>query len=1310
MRLIIIKVLEMENEHRLKKILDKLNEIEDKLNKLNERLGYIETYLKEKDAGYKPFKDTIQIEEGAPKEIELEKEMEVEKETVYLPVKLEEEKTDHRVIEEPAKEEEEKLVPIAPSYERVEVETTESETVTEGEIQPSSKVIWGDVDTDFSGEGRFADLESEPRDIELTIGSSLFQRLGILFIIVSSILATYWLYSAIILYLPLYVKVAIVSSFGVLVVLAGIKLSSSDLPRWYAEGLTSSGVAILFITTFISYYPFKIINITWASIAFLTILVTELFIAKKFNFKGLIIESLLGAILVGIIVAWNFPNYPYSQVYTVALFIIVFQRMPIDLKDDLKIMVISFLVIEFISVLQGFLIYSGSLVPHSTLQLVSLLSPAMIYWAFESREAVNRLTNQWISWLSILLNFIIFGSPVEFLVIIVSLHMLIAFLVHRFTNVNLPINSLFSDLFMSLLTWLIIAGRLEQSLLFTLDAIKLYSAYIGLIPLLVSVAKIKLEKKFYEHIDREPIGQPISFLLSTSFYVSIALISMIVGSIDRVYVAFLPLLIYVILKYIRVNDYYNNTIGSISYLLILIFIPINHIAVIASYIAFFMILLKFSGVQYVFEDPLSLVLLSFLTIIVQAKITVFDPSPLSVIPIYTYLCFLVFGVIRNYIRDEYVKSFGIFVVYIAHILPFLTIDFFRVYGVVSLITAYLISKLSGFTNRVNDYILNASLVFLMIYNLYTQLFIEILLYSAYITSLGLRTVTYKVKSLKFDQADFILTIGISFIPTYLISFSSNQFLIEMLLLSIVTINILNGFLSNNQLIQALSTYAYIGLSSLLIKGINILGLNIMYIIYFYVFLTYLSLNFITRNKGLTIANMLGYPAALILIYAQGFTFLIPIASMGIPYLIGFQTLSHGDVEEELGLMWFFSKIIFMLSTIASSLLVVRTYSLSIYGLNLLLLVYLSKRRVFNELESHLLPVMSSSILMFLEYYTPLVSPIILFTSIYANLALFTYTRWIKHSGKIVLFMFPYQLTYGYLTTFSTVPYIDISAIITLGLLAVLIALQKPNIMVAINNVIALSIIGFSQGSQIILSGLILVYIFSFWYAYHDKIPITLLTLIAPVGLFIYKGLIFPHLSAVLGLTYLISTVSYRRNIDESKLSPFDKIITMITTGPVTIGISFGLYYVTLILISLDVYFYSVIFMASLFIATFFIDFAFDVEQLSQYTLLASLGLIGCIIYKFGPQIETTIYIAIVAVLTIVFGILTDRSNTRKVGVLSMLGVSFKGVVDIFIYVTFSNLSIFLKIAIGFLLLGLVLLLTSYLYLKFYIPRKIKEKA
>jgi len=453
--------------------------------------------------------------------------------------------------------------------------------------------------------------------------------------------------------------------------------------------------------------------------------------------------------------------------------------------------------------------------------------------------------------------------------------------------------------------------------------------------------------------------------------------------------------------------------------------------------------------------------------------------------------------------------------------------------------------------------------------------------------------------------------------------------------------------------------------------------------------------------------MIGYPVAAMILLSQNISIFALIITIVVPILLNLQLIINRRELSIISASWKISKLIYIFSIFAASIIIIPNFNLVVYAVNLLSLIYLSKIGVLDDMESHILPIFSTIFIFVLEYYTFGVSPLIIFLAVYLNTILFYKTDWIRYSRTIVQFLFPYQITYGYYSIFSTVPYIDIIILATIAALAIIVPLCKTGIIISLNHVAALTILGYSQGNPIILSGLLLVYILAYSISSIRIHPIILLSLLVPTSIFIHNGQAYPILLALLGIFYLVIGTFYEYMLDEGKIKqPNYYILFDIFLLPVVIYvISYALFALTIMMYKLDLFTWSAGYLVSLFVLSFLIDFAEDIETLSHYTLFSSASIIFLIIYKYGVLIETTVLTSIVAIATILFGTLTDRSYTRKFGIFTMLITSIKGVADIFFYITISNLSIFLKIALGFLTLGIVLIATSYLYLKIYTVRK-----
>ncbi|MGQ4891348.1 MAG: hypothetical protein ACP6IP_02565 [Candidatus Njordarchaeia archaeon] len=1293
------KIADIEDVLRKEKILPSIPEVKKEVEKAfesveerkikyffrkvkKEKVRKLEEEKEKVEGGVPTLKEKVKAFAETPKEAlkEDEKREAISKEKIDVIEEPPREKVQEKPIYAPTIEQE---LPQSPQYEEPS-EEVESEYPEESEL----------------------DLQHKPRDLEFTIGTSIFQRLGLLFIIVSSVFVTYWVYSEIIVQLSIFVKVLVVLSFGLLITLIGVYFVTSSFPRWYGEGLTSSGIAIIFLTTLISYYHLKVMGFYETVALMSSAFLLDVFLANRFKLWGLIIESLGGAILVGFIVAWGFPNYPYSQMYAVVLFIFLFLRLQHEQRSNLKIMLASYSLIGVVSIIQRVALYLKALEPHYSLQLIATLTPIVIYLSYESQEGINRPLNSYVSMFLMVVNAVIFDLPTIYFVASAFLFMAASFIAHKISNPELDAKYFISEMLLYVLAWTFITAYIIARLTIYNFVENPLIAYSGLGFIFFEILKIKFERKKYAIRGEELFKAKFEELTFLIYFFGIG-IGIALGVFESNFVLFIPITIYLLMNLMGVDNSINNLLSFASYLMVLAALKtVNTYMLLISYLVLFSFYLyKRDWGSPEDLDVLSLLFVGFTSTGVVLRLALSDFKIFILAPLYLYTIYSIkenksHG--RDNIKERVFKIYPMIITYLLFITAIFAIPIYVIPLLVSVVFIYAAYNFYGETSNLNDYpALLMPFVLFYLNNVNYGMDVNLLASALFISSYTLRIFFYKHRGIKVEFYDFYITSAISASLIYLISAANNLLTISTAFV-LATLNILFGNVSKSQLHQALSNYVYVGLLTFVLSGLTLVNLKIVYLLYLYIFAIYLLENFFKFNEGLMDANMLGFPVALLIIVHEGSPILSLLVAILVPILIGYQlTTTKKELLEQFP-TYSLPKFVYYVSILAAPLLVQQIYSIPIYISNVFLLVYLSKLKVLNDFESTVITIYSNLYIFYLELIALGFISVIVLILIYLNFMIFLKTDWINFSKETALFLFPYQITYGYFSIFHSLPYINYVALATVAILAITVPYYKAGLFPAINYVAALTLIGFTQNDPVLVSTLLVIYIVTYSISALEDHPVLLLTLMIPLAIFTYFNQVFPPIMAVYGIDYIFVGTLYNYIKEGAEKDSRWKALLDIFANPLwNVSLAYGLFIYTIIIYGLDVVIWSATFFAAVFAISFIVDFAEDFKFVSHYAFISSLALTVLVIYQFGLKIETTAFVSLVAVITIFSGALTDRSQNRKLGVLTLLAASFKGVADIFNYLTSSNISVFLKIALGFLAIGFLLLATSYLYLKVY---------
>ena len=107
------------------------------------------------------------------------------------------------------------------------------------------------------------------------------------------------------------------------------------------------------------------------------------------------------------------------------------------------------------------------------------------------------------------------------------------------------------------------------------------------------------------------------------------------------------------------------------------------------------------------------------------------------------------------------------------------------------------------------------------------------------------------------------------------------------------------------------------------------------------------------------------------------------------------------------------------------------------------------------------------------------------------------------------------------------------------------------------------------------------------------------------------------------------------------------------------------------------------------------------KEYSLYIVYSAAISVPLILLHYGLRIETTILLTILGFLTIACGINIKNKSVRLTGLGIMTITLVKGIYDIVLQITLMQMAPSIRMVLGFGLIGLALIASSYLYAKFY---------
>ncbi len=1233
------------------------------------------------------------------------------------------EKLTERPKEEAILPPEEKIIPEekgeiieTPQYEEVAIEIPEEkrEPIEDkaSAVQPIPK------EEIIPGEPSFP--EKPPKEIEFTLGSSVFQRIGLLFILIAFISAGYWIYSEITYgtsqykIILIYIFVLMVYSGGFSLIFAGTRIHRSpSLPTWYGESMLATGVAILMAGALISRYWFFVINDMALAGIMTGIIGFNFILAKTLESKGLLLEGILNVIIVGFIIAWFLPYYPVAQIYMMTLFILLFVRLPENIRENSKIMAGFYSKFIILAAIQRYAVVVRGVEPNWLIQLVSVLSISLLYGSFELQR-INYSWNSFLSAFSIVLISFILSCALEPVLVAIASILIIGMIIHWLKKPEIDLKFILIDegigLFYSiyltiygLFNYVMFAPPMWRVSLWLLT-------YPGLLILILTNLKIGLclkslsPEKIAEisNIHEVSIAIPV---LNYFFFAVLALLTQ--DPWTAIVLPFIPISLTLINELTGMRGSYNYLLASISASAIFFFKNIDYLVVLISSVSYLLLIPMMRKLERGINEPLNMLFINTISLTAILRIMMINSSLSSYCYIILY-SYLVGNALLLYSSKSTVSELSgrfdkaISLLYLDQIVISVSPIILVPPHLISIILIYSTINLVGYKSRYNH---NLSLIILVIipyiWSIINNVSISnldiIALVSCYVFLLFMRGILVYFDHEAFGDLDFYLTIVSGSIALVSVTYDLIPLSI-IILLSFLVANLLIGEKLDSMFHQAMSTYAFIGVVSTFYFGYLTLfnQIDITSLLYLMAFSIYNLITLQRKDFDLAKANLLAYP---LLIYLF---FIGHVINWSYVYLfaLGIMSLSIYGLRDKLilekPLYWMFYNSIFWLTNFIGAITTIKINELAIFAIYVADYYLLSRNKLIESDISFILNVGNNAVLLMLCFpqFTLSVPELQLLLAIYAYAGFNYLADWIPHSKDLTNLFFPIQLAFGYYFIFNEIQFMVYLAYATIAFISLSIALWRTSLMTAISVSAALVIMSFIEADSYLVLITLIILIASFTYFGMNTEPVAVLLALPPIISFTYNQNINPLISASIGVIFLVIT-EIRRSIKTEAKAYF--LLHPIITYLISLGIIIASFYVS----QIDLFITILTFGLGTMIISWLIDFLRDIRELSYYTLLGSITSSLVIAWRYLLSVETTIFVAVIGIFTLVAGMLTDRPPVRIIGLTTMLAIAFKGVMDIVWLIERTIISQFLRIALISLFLGGVFLSISYIYIKLY---------
>ncbi len=1129
--------------------------------------------------------------------------------------------------------------------------------------------------------------------IEMFLGGSLFLRFGLLFLIIASITFSYWLYIEVILKLSIIQKILLAYSIGTITTTIGIK-TLMEKNKWFGESLAGAGMASLVGVSIMSYHM-EVLNKNIFGVTLFGLLIICISLAKRFRSLALLLEAVMGSILAGFFIAWMYPSRPYAQLYMMMLFVMMFNRVSEKMRTGAWFISSAYSLLFFISLLQWLSMQTHPIIPLD-LQVVSLSGPSIIYLFYSTQKIDRRLNTIGFQALAVAV-YILFNIPLWiFYIFIVAILIGNSIIAYRSSISPEPKN-----MAMELALWfLFFIALATQGLI--IDKI---GAPLLMISTFLMIGKVHWGcKHVAERVGWEDV-KSVLFTLMLLVYLMNTLT--ILFTIIEEYVELILLVQYLSIFLIAYPDATNvgestrtytlKSLGAISYILATVIYPINPLLELPSIyilgtIEHLSLITKSKGENgrgigfhgfVIFLGTIIITLRVYLSILAYLLPAYFILSTITLDRL---------SIRKNLkIGEEALLIRIVYPCILQGILNILARDL--VYLNIAMMVAIYLATIITTKNISLPY-------FLCIYlGSITYYIIEgtksSLLYLFYLITVAISGSIIQRRRNTIWKETYYYAI----IPAIVLALNSihvhELYLVALTTLSFSFSHQIIPAENRNMIHNSISIYTALSIYKMLSKTIiiSILGTSIDYFVLLFltVYTFFTALSMVLQSIGTINANMIIFPFIVILLFKKMEIYdifylvegIVIITSLALYKLRGLREKKSEDIMLEILLLLTYSSVTAILCS-------KNIYtSFIIYTGAMILLYY---KNVFFQ-ETSPLYVLASHIIVMSAILTLTTSIYLIAAMGYSNTIILTLlNKKLRHSKEITLNLFPMELVLlSYISTIETIN----TMLIPTTLIIQLIVTQKiyPSI-TCITTMFSYTTIATIEAAPIFTTYTLIILAPLALYAYRTNPNVVLLDApsmlyaITHMGMSPYLLLLLPTMIYIMDIRkdLFLSPKSTTYMVVKSLIQYF---VIAICVGVVT--------YITKTVIS----YWPLVYLAGLSMASWIIDKKYRIEKYSLYTIYGVLTLIPMIFYQYGLRIETTVILAIMGFLSIYGGVISQRKNIRITGIITLMASLTKGTYDVIVQIKTLQISIMLKITASLMILGLLLIATSYLYLKLY---------
>ena len=1294
------------DEDEIRRILEEIRELRKRLDELEKR---VLEYERRKMIGVKEPK------------FEIERKMEVMLEEVEETAKSAEEAK----IEEVSPVIKEEFKPEI----RIPEETKEKAFF--GEIPPPKEPS-ATITEELSVEEEEIIPEEKPlkKSLEITVGMSLFMRIGLLFLIIASITAGYWVYTEIIYRLSLLYKIGIAYSFGIILLLFGLELFSRDVPRWYAEISSAGGIASLIGISVLSYF-LHIFDLIALVLVMGIILTGDFALSRIFHSKAMFIEGLINAILIGFVIAWWFPSFPYAQIYMLALFVLLFNRLSESARCNNLFVLSAYCSMMGIALAQSIaMLIRGESNP--ILGTIAASSVAIIYLFYDTQK-INRIYNSIAAFSLIVVASMILLTPPELILGVVLSTYVINLIERLKLDIKISLHQSLVEVFLGNLIALAIPvyslfinAPYYVSYLSISNSVVSLSAptartYLGFILQGFLFLKLIIDKKLCitgpesTRVRKEGISAYIILLLvvyGVMIYITVDYLGYLLASILILPFLYLPDILGLSEEW-KIKLLFHVFILSIYVLLIALktaMISILLISIILIDTLQLLTTIRFSEHDLIFIPKYLSTLLATLIVIYRVVINIIPSIPeisLSIVlesyvPLYIcVLSLLIWSSKFKKQKEQPEVNYIIISISVLYLIQLILLFGFSTYIIIHIVSLVLLFSLIEYnvSTHISNYIL--SLFLLSVYSVYSSSINSIIP-----TVIGLASIMF-IKLLSTRKSEitwnslYNYAIMLLLLPPMIRASYIDVLIPTAILASYIASHFYISIKYEGTFNYAITVYGLVGLYSLIIPEVILLfGIEISILYFATIYILFSIVALLIGDPGLVRANLLVFPIPIILFYRvinlqHLFYFIETLFIIASATIIAAREKIRikGTIP-----LRYISESVFLFSITGYTALLAYYFGVSPIIIYMLVFIVLSKLNALTKFAARAFVFCTHALIFLITTNIIYLGLEIALTMIYASAIIFHLTPWIKEAKKITHALTPYELALGYIFIFKYSLVATIIVLATISLISILIAVWKTGTLPALSIIAVFTLVSLSPVQPwllIICSAVLLVSLIIIGIQTYSWIP----SLLLPSFIIMYLANVIPVQSLIaIATAHVISNELNR--IRKKELRP---VLSLLPSYIVFVKVSAILFYV-LITDPINSYILLLVFYIALSLGSWLLDRKMSLKEVSHYITLSSIAIAFLIFYNYGLRVETTILIGILGVLTLIGGLTLDRKYVRIAGVSLMMLSAVKVSYDIIMQISALQLSMILKVALSSLVIGVVFLIASYLYLRFYKTR------